>query len=126
VGRPPADVLQPRVDQFFVTQGQLEGVFKVDSGQIAHFRLVRLGRTYENRVEILAGLKPGDRYVQTPPVTLADGTKIEVGSWAPRTKPMEQLLWEIPGVEYVNTTSSPGVSKPKGNKPDKMRSRDMR
>ena len=63
-----------------VTQGQLEGVFKVDPDQIAHFRLVRAGRTYENRVEILAGLKPGDRYVQTPPVTLADGAKVEVGS----------------------------------------------
>ncbi len=26
------------------------------------------------------------------------------------TKPMERLLWEIPGVEYVYTTSSPGAS----------------
>nr|MDJ0784812.1 efflux RND transporter permease subunit [Desulfosarcinaceae bacterium] len=26
------------------------------------------------------------------------------------TNPMEQLLWEIPGVEYVYTTSSPGVA----------------
>ncbi len=26
------------------------------------------------------------------------------------TKPMEKLLWEIPGVEYIYTTSSPGVS----------------
>ncbi|MBW2259838.1 MAG: efflux RND transporter permease subunit, partial [Deltaproteobacteria bacterium] len=26
------------------------------------------------------------------------------------TTPMEKLLWEIPGVEYVYTTSSPGVS----------------
>ena len=26
------------------------------------------------------------------------------------TGPMERLLWEIPGVEYVYTTSSPGVS----------------
>jgi multidrug efflux pump subunit AcrB len=26
------------------------------------------------------------------------------------TSPMEKLLWEIPGVEYVYTTSSPGVS----------------
>ena len=25
------------------------------------------------------------------------------------TKPMEKLLWEIPGVEYVYTTSSPGM-----------------
>lgn len=26
------------------------------------------------------------------------------------TKPMEKLLWEIPGVEYVYSTSSPGIS----------------
>ena len=26
------------------------------------------------------------------------------------TKPMEKLLWEIPGVEYVYSTSSPGSS----------------
>jgi multidrug efflux pump subunit AcrA (membrane-fusion protein) len=63
-----------------VSQGQLDGVFSVDQEQIAHYRLVRLGRTYENRVEILAGLKPGDRFVLAPPVTLVDGAKIEVNS----------------------------------------------
>jgi RND family efflux transporter MFP subunit len=63
-----------------VSQGQLDGIFKVDADQIAHFRLVRVGRTYADQVEILAGIKPGDRYVQTPPVTLADGARIEVGS----------------------------------------------
>src|SRR5688500_19684959 len=26
------------------------------------------------------------------------------------TRPMEQLLWEVPGVEYVYSTSSPGHS----------------
>ena len=26
------------------------------------------------------------------------------------TRPMEKLLWEIPGVEYVYSTSSPGMS----------------
>src|SRR3954452_6762194 len=26
------------------------------------------------------------------------------------TKPMEKLLWEIPGVEYIYSTSSPGAS----------------
>ena len=26
------------------------------------------------------------------------------------TSPMEKLLWEIPGVEYVYSTSSPGMS----------------
>src|SRR5678809_1661702 len=26
------------------------------------------------------------------------------------TQPMEKLLWEIPGVEYIYSTSSPGMS----------------
>ena len=26
------------------------------------------------------------------------------------TRPMEKLLWEIPGVEYIYSTSSPGTS----------------
>ena len=26
------------------------------------------------------------------------------------TRPMEKLLWEIPGVEYIYSTSSPGLS----------------
>ncbi|MFH1490193.1 MAG: efflux RND transporter permease subunit, partial [Pseudomonadota bacterium] len=26
------------------------------------------------------------------------------------SKPMEKLLWEIPGVEYIYSTSSPGMS----------------
>ena len=63
-----------------VSQGQLNGIFSVDAEQIAHFRLVRVGRTYEDQVEILAGIKPGDRYVQAPPMTMADGNMIEVGS----------------------------------------------
>lgn len=63
-----------------VSQGQLDGIFSVDAEQIAHFRLVRVGRTYEDQVEILAGIKPGDRYVQTPGITLMDGAKIEVES----------------------------------------------
>lgn len=63
-----------------VSQGQLDGIFTVDADQIAHFRLVRVGRTYEDQVEILAGIKPGDRYVQAPTTTLMDGAKVEVGS----------------------------------------------
>ncbi|MDJ0784811.1 MAG: efflux RND transporter periplasmic adaptor subunit [Desulfosarcinaceae bacterium] len=62
-----------------ISQGQLDGVFKVDGEQIARFRLVRVGRTYVDRVEILSGLKPGERFVPAPPVTLADGARIEAG-----------------------------------------------
>ncbi len=26
------------------------------------------------------------------------------------TRPMEKLLWEVPGVEYIYSTSSPGMA----------------
>ncbi len=44
-----------------------------------------------------------DIFVQMPG---ADAREVEQRI----TGPMEQLLWEIPGVEYVYTTSSPGMS----------------
>ncbi|MFA5911270.1 MAG: efflux RND transporter permease subunit [Vicinamibacterales bacterium] len=44
-----------------------------------------------------------DVFVQMPGATPAD---IEQRV----TRPMEQLLWEVPGVEYVYSTSSPGQS----------------
>ena len=44
-----------------------------------------------------------DVFVQMP-----GGTSREVESRV--TRPMEKLLWEIPGVEYIYSTSSPGMS----------------
>ncbi|MEW6667802.1 MAG: efflux RND transporter periplasmic adaptor subunit [Thermodesulfobacteriota bacterium] len=61
-----------------VRQGQLTGLFIVDAEGIARFRLIRLGRPFEESVEVLSGLNPGDRFVaQTDPM-LADGTRVEV------------------------------------------------
>jgi multidrug efflux pump subunit AcrB len=44
-----------------------------------------------------------DVFVQMPGATPADVEQRV-------TRPMEQLLWEVPGVEYVYSTSSPGQS----------------
>ena len=44
-----------------------------------------------------------DLFVQLPG---ASAQEVEQGI----TRPMEKLLWEIPGVEYVYSTSSPGMS----------------
>lgn len=59
------------------TEGQLTGVYVVDAQQIARFRLVRTGKTYGDRIEIISGLKDGQRYVSNIPVTLKDGMKVE-------------------------------------------------
>src|SRR6478672_4233920 len=44
-----------------------------------------------------------DVFVEMPGATAADVEQRV-------TRPMEQLLWEVPGVEYVYSTSSPGQS----------------
>lgn len=63
-----------------VIQGQLTGYFLVDDGSIARFRLMRTGRRFGERMEIISGMKPGTRYVVAPPVGLKNGIKVEDAS----------------------------------------------
>jgi RND family efflux transporter MFP subunit len=59
------------------TRGQLTGLHLVDSENVAHFHLIRTGRTFGDLVEVLAGLKEGDRYVESPPLDLREGDRVE-------------------------------------------------
>jgi RND family efflux transporter MFP subunit len=61
-----------------VERGQLTGLYLVDSGKIAHFGLIRTGRTFGDLVEVLSGLKEGDNYVENPPLNLSEGDRVEV------------------------------------------------
>jgi RND family efflux transporter MFP subunit len=63
-----------------VHQGQLSGIFLVDSDHIARFRVLRTGRTSETMVEVLSGIRPGDRFVVMPPPNMIDGIRVEVPS----------------------------------------------
>lgn len=63
-----------------VNQGQLTGVFLLDDQQIARFRLIRIGRTFGDTVEVISGLKDGDRYVVSQTPDLANGVKVEAAS----------------------------------------------
>jgi RND family efflux transporter MFP subunit len=61
-------------------RGQLDGLFVVEEG-IARLRWITVGRgiTLEDgssQVEVLSGLGAGERYVVSPPDTLADGSRI--------------------------------------------------
>jgi RND family efflux transporter MFP subunit len=47
-------------------------------GDAVERRAVRLGGTDGDRVEVLAGLQPGDRVVLSPPANLADRSKVTV------------------------------------------------
>lgn len=60
-----------------VEQGQLEGVFVLDPEGIARLRLVKTGRAYGDRIEILSGLSPGERVVIEGVEKVSDGSRIE-------------------------------------------------
>lgn len=46
-----------------IKKGQLTGVYVVDDRNIVTFRLVRTGRQYGDRLEILSGVRPGDQVI---------------------------------------------------------------
>jgi RND family efflux transporter MFP subunit len=71
-------ILVPR--SAILTQGQLTGIFLLDPQAVARFRLVRTGMAVGERVEILSGLKAGERYLPHPPPGLTDGTPVEARS----------------------------------------------
>jgi len=60
-----------------VTQGQLTGIFVVKENNIARFRIIRIARKFDDRMEVVTGLKAGERYVVSPPLQLVDGSQIE-------------------------------------------------
>jgi hypothetical protein len=64
-------------DTAVIAHGQLSGVYVVDSGHIAHFRLIRPGRSFGSQLEVLSGLKDGDRYIINPGLNIVDGIKVE-------------------------------------------------
>jgi multidrug efflux pump subunit AcrA (membrane-fusion protein) len=60
-----------------VERGQLTGVFVVDSSNAARYRLIRTGRSYGDRIEVISGLNPGDRLVLEEPGKVREGVLIE-------------------------------------------------
>ncbi|MCX5821420.1 MAG: efflux RND transporter periplasmic adaptor subunit [Deltaproteobacteria bacterium] len=62
-----------------VEKGQLTGVYAVDGQGIITYRLVRTGRAYDGRLEILSGLKTGDRIIVGGVEKAEDGGVVEKG-----------------------------------------------
>ena len=60
-----------------IRRGQLTGVFIVDQENTARFRLIRTGRTYGDRVDVISGLQDGIRLVTAPPPKLTNGSIVE-------------------------------------------------
>jgi RND family efflux transporter MFP subunit len=57
-------------------RGGLEGVFVLDDENKTHFRWVRVGREWADRVEVTSGVASGERLVANPDKTLRDGDKV--------------------------------------------------
>jgi RND family efflux transporter MFP subunit len=60
-----------------VERGQLEGVYVVNPHGIAEYRLVKTGRNFGDRVEILSGLSEGEQVATSPLDRLSDGARVE-------------------------------------------------
>jgi membrane fusion protein, multidrug efflux system len=60
-----------------VEHGELQGVYALNSRSVVEYRLVKTGKSWGDRVEILSGLNAGDRVVVSPVEGLHDGVRVE-------------------------------------------------
>jgi RND family efflux transporter MFP subunit len=66
--------------QAVVERGQLAGVFVADDGGWIHFRLVKTGKSFGRKLEILSGLNAGERVVTNGAGRLQEGSRIAVAT----------------------------------------------
>ena len=90
--------LAGRIARTFI-HSKLTPLFIVTSMAFGAFAVVALPREEEPQIVV----PMVDVFVQMPGATPADVEQRV-------TRPIEQLLWEVPGVEYVYSTSSAGAS----------------
>ncbi len=60
-----------------IRRGQLEGLFVINSKDIAQYQLVKPGKTFGGQVEILSGLSTGDRVAVSNLDRLSDGMRVK-------------------------------------------------
>ncbi|WJJ95783.1 efflux RND transporter periplasmic adaptor subunit [Algibacter luteus] len=61
-----------------VKNGQLSGIYTVSQSNTALLRWLRLGRTFENQVEVLSGLNADEAYIVSAEGKLFNGAKISI------------------------------------------------
>ncbi len=67
-------------EEALVRRADLPGVYVVDENGVAHFRMLRTGRRLDGRVEVLAGLKGGERIVLRAEAPVHTGDHIVAAS----------------------------------------------
>jgi multidrug efflux pump subunit AcrA (membrane-fusion protein) len=70
-----------------VTRGQLRGIYVVDGTGLMHWRVVTLGETVKNQVEVLSGLNDGEVVVLSPRGQELDGKKTDAASTVGEKRP---------------------------------------
>ena len=60
------------------SRGQLDYVFVSNPAGLANLRIVRTGGRNGERIEVLAGVEPGELVVLDPAPALRDGNPVEV------------------------------------------------
>ncbi len=63
--------------QAIVQRGQLTGVYVVDNNKIARLRLIRTGKSFGDRIEILSGLNDGESIVVEGAGKVNDGNRLQ-------------------------------------------------
>jgi multidrug efflux pump subunit AcrA (membrane-fusion protein) len=58
-------------------KGQLVGVLIVDPSNTVQLRLIKTGKPYGDRVEVLAGIKDGDRIIVEGLEKVKEGDRVE-------------------------------------------------
>ena len=61
-----------------IKRGQLEQVFSVDDDRTVHLRLIKTGKVFGKRFEVLSGLRGGETIVINPPPGLTDRAKVNI------------------------------------------------
>lgn len=60
-----------------IQRGQLQGVYVVDATNIARWRLIQTGKSYGEKIEILAGLRDGEKILTESLEKVRDGYRVE-------------------------------------------------
>jgi multidrug resistance efflux pump len=60
-----------------VERGQLTGVYVLDTERVARLRLIKTGKAYGDRVEVISGLNDGETVVSGNVGAVSDGSRVE-------------------------------------------------
>lgn len=61
-----------------IQQGQLTGVYTIGNENVAILRWLRIGKTFDNQVEILSGLSADEQYIVSADGKLYNGAKVAI------------------------------------------------